>query len=178
MRSGTATGPAGKIAAASDGIAYYFQQLPIDQDFTLSATATVTSITYDNSQVGFGLMVRDAAWMDTSDASLLSSYVACGTLKGNTPASAWSSFIRNTAASTPLTGTTVSSASAVPAAGSVLDLTIVKSGTQYTCTYGTEAPTSYTVDLGAMDSQYFYAGLFTARMCQVEFSNIQLTVTH
>ncbi len=86
MRSGTATTSAGKISAATDGIAFYFQKVPIDKDFTLKATATVTSITYNNSQVGFGLMVRDAVWTDTSDASLLSSYVAVGTLKGNNPA--------------------------------------------------------------------------------------------
>ena len=66
MRSGTATAAAGKIAAATDGIAFYFQQVPIEKDFTLKATATVTSIIYNNSQVGFGLMVRDAAWTDTS----------------------------------------------------------------------------------------------------------------
>ena len=85
MRSGTATTSAGKIAAATDGIAFYFQQVPIEKDFTLKATATVTSIVYNNSQVGFGVMVRDAAWTDTSDASLLSSYVAAGTLKGSSP---------------------------------------------------------------------------------------------
>ena len=161
MASGSPTTAVGKIAAATDGIAFYFQQVPIDEDFTLSATATVTWISYSNSQVGFGLMVRDAAWTDVSDASLISSYVAAGTLKGNVPASAWSSFMRDLSASTQLTGTVVSSATVVPEAGSVLDLKIVKSGSTYTCTYGTEAPAVYTIDLSAIDGQYVYAGLFT-----------------
>jgi lysophospholipase L1-like esterase len=178
MRSGTTTTPAGKITAATDGIAFYFQPVPIDKDFQLSATATVTSITYNNSQVGFGLMVRDAAWTDVSDASLLSSYVAAGTLRGNAPASAWSSFMRDTSAPTQLSGAVVSSPAVVPAAGSVVDLTIVKSGSTYTCTYGTEAPAVYTIDLNAIDGDFVYAGLFTARMCQVEFSNISLTVAN
>ena len=178
VRSGTTTTPAGKISAATDGIAFYFQQVPIDKDFTLSATATVTSITYNNSQVGFGLMVRDATWTDTSDASLLSSYVAAGSLKGSNPATAWSSFIRDTSAGTQLTGTVVSSPAVVPAAASVIDLKIVKAGSVYTCTYGTEAPAVYTIDLNAIDGQFVYAGLFTARMCQVEFSNINLTITN
>jgi lysophospholipase L1-like esterase len=177
MHSGTATTPAGKIAAATDGIAFYFQAVPIDKDFTLSATATVTSITYNNSQVGFGIMVRDAAWTDTSDASLISSYVAAGTLKGNAPATSWSSFIRDTSAGT-LTGTVVSSPTVVPAAASVIDLKIVKTGSVYTCTYGAEAPAVHTIDLSSIDSQFVYAGLFTARMCQVEFSNISLTITN
>jgi lysophospholipase L1-like esterase len=178
MASGSPTVAAGKIAAATDGIAFYFQQVPIAQDFTLSATATVTFITESNSQVGFGLMVRDAAWTDVSDASLLSSYVAAGTLKGNLPPTAWSSFERDTSASTQLTGTVVGSAAAVPQAGSVVDLSIVKSGSTYTCTYGTEAPAVYTIDLSAIDGQFVYAGLFTARQCQVEFSNISLTMTN
>jgi hypothetical protein len=178
MRSGTATTSAGKIAAATDGIAFYFQQVPIEKDFTLKATATVTSIVYNNSQVGFGLMVRDAVWTDVSDASLLSSYVAAGTLKGSNPAAAWSSFQRDTSAPTQLTGTVVGSPAAVPAAASVIDLSIVKAGSTYTCTYGTEAPAVYTIDLNAIDGDFVYAGLFTARECQVEFSNISLTLAN
>ena len=178
MRSGTATTSAGKIAGATDGIAFYFQQVPIGNDFTLKATATVTSITQNNSQVGFGLMVRDAAWTDVSDASLLSSYVAVGTLKGNNPATAWSSFQRDTSAPTQLTGTVVSSPAVVPVAASVVDLTIVKAGSTYTCTYGAEAPAVYIVDLNAIDGDFVYAGLFTARACQVEFSNVSLTLAN
>jgi lysophospholipase L1-like esterase len=178
MRSGTATTASGKIAAGTDGIAFYFQQVPIEKDFSLTATATVTSITYNNSQVGFGLMVRDAAWTDTFDPSLISSYVAAGTLKGNAPAAAWSSFVRDMTAAPTLSGTTVSSAAVVPAAGSVIDLSIVKSGDTYTCTYGTEAPAVYTVDLNVKDSDYVYPGLFTARECEVVFSNIALTLTN
>jgi lysophospholipase L1-like esterase len=178
LSSGSPTVAAGKIAAATDGIAFYFQQVPIEKDFRLSATATVASITQSNSQVGFGLMVRDAAWTDTSDASLLSSYVATGSLKGNAPATAWTSFMRDTSAPTQLTGTVVSSAEQVPVEGWVLDLSIVKSGSTYTCTTGTEAPAVYTVDLNAIDGQYVYAGLFTARQAQIVFSNISLTLTN
>jgi lysophospholipase L1-like esterase len=178
MSSGSPTVSAGKIAAATDGIAFYFQQVPIDKDFVLSATATVTSVTFSNTQVGFGLMVRDAAWTDRSDASLLSSYVAVGPLKGNVPATAWSSFIRDISAPTQLTGTVVTSAADVPMADSVLDLKIAKSGSTYTCTYGTEPPAIYTIDLNAIDSAYVYAGLFTARQSQIVFSNISLTLTN
>ena len=178
LTSGSPTVSAGKIAAATDGIAFYFRQVPIAKDFVLSATATVTSVTFSNSQVGFGLMVRDAAWTDTSDASLLSSYVAVGPLKGNAPASAWSSFIRDTSAPTQLTGTVVSAAADVPMTGAVLDLSIAKTGSTYTCTYGTEAPTVYPIDLSAIDGDYVYAGLFTARQAQISFSNISFTVTN
>ncbi|HLK88283.1 MAG TPA: carbohydrate esterase family 12 protein [Polyangia bacterium] len=178
MSSGSPTVGAGKIAAATDGIAFYFQQVPIDKDFVLSATATVTSVTFSNSQVGFGLMVRDADWTDVSDPSLLSSYVAVGPLKGNAPATAWSSFIRDTSAPTQLTGTVVTSPADVPMAGSVLNLSIAKMGSTYTCTYGTEPPAVYMIDLNAIDGAYVYAGLFTARQSQIEYSNISLTLSN
>ncbi|MET0793290.1 MAG: hypothetical protein ABW061_17345, partial [Polyangiaceae bacterium] len=178
VRSGSPAAAAGKIAAATEGIAFYFQQLPIAKDFTFSATATVTSITYNNSQVGFGLMVRDAAWVDLFDPSLISSYVAVGSLKGNAPATAWSSFLRDMSATPSLTGTVVSAASAVPAAGAAVDLKIVKTGNSYTCNYGTEPPAVYTIDLNSKDLDYVYAGLFTARQCEIAFSNVVLTVSN
>jgi len=178
VRSGTPSAAAGKIAAATEGIAFYFQQLPIAKDFTFSATATVTSVTYNNSQVGFGMMVRDAAWVDLFDPSLMSSYVAVGSLKGNAPATAWSSFLRDVSANPSLTGTVVTTPSAVPAAGSAVDLKIVKTGNSYTCNYGTEPPATYTIDLNTKDVDYVYAGLFTARECEIAFSNVVLTVSN
>jgi hypothetical protein len=176
VRSGSDVISAGKIASASDGLAFYFQSIPVEKDFTLSATATVKTITYNNSQVGFGLMVRDAVWIDVSDITLLSSYVACGPLKGNSPANAWSSFARDTGAATQLTGTPVTSAAVVPATGSVVELKITKSGALYTCAFGGEPPKTYALDLNAIDNAYVYAGLFTARAAEVSYSNIQLTV--
>ena len=59
-----------------------------------------------------------------------------------------------------------------------VDLTIVKAGSTYTCTYGTEAPAVYTIDLNTIDGDFVYAGLFTARECQVEFSNVSLTIAN
>ena len=53
-----------------------------------------------------------------------------------------------------------------------------ESGSTYTCTYGTEAPTVYTIDLTAIDGDFVYAGLFTARQAQISFSNISFTVTN
>jgi len=179
MHSGTPAGAAGKIATTSDGLAFYFQQIPINKNFTLRATATVRSLS-NNDQLSFGLMVRDAVWIDTSDASLLSPYIACGPLKISKKAGALSSFSRefnansNTFALT--NGQTVSSASAVPVVGSVINLSIVKVGAVYTVTFGSEPPATYTVDLNSLDPKNVYAGLYTVRQCQVDFSNISLTI--
>jgi hypothetical protein len=75
-------------------------------------------------------------------------------------------------------GTALLLLASVPTTGSVIDLSIAKSGSTYTCTYGTEAPTVYTIDLNAIDSDYVYPGLFTARQSQIVFPNISFTVTN
>jgi hypothetical protein len=174
MRSGTGTA-AGKIAAASDGIAFYFQIVPIAKDFTFTATATVNSITA-NDQVSFGIMVRDGVWIDLLSSSLTTNYVACGVRNATKGVAAMSSWQRDTSATTQLSGTAVSSTSVIPVAGTVVNLKIVKAGSAYTVTYGTEAPVTYTLDLGKSEPLNVYPGLYTARQCQVDFSNIVLTI--
>lgn len=53
-------GGAGKVVpATTDGLSFYYTQLPVDQNFTLTATAKVETWTYSNGQDGFGLMVSD-----------------------------------------------------------------------------------------------------------------------
>lgn len=178
MRSGTLDSSAGKIASSSDGLAMYFQKLDSSTDFTLSATATIQSIT-SNNQVSFGLMVRDAMWIDTFDAALKSAYVTAGPLSITTDAF-YTSFTREFDVATETTNLNreaVATNMSIPVADAVIDLTIVKSGADYTVTYGTEDPVTYTIDLAAMDSDFVYAGLYTARQCEVDFSNIQLTIT-
>ncbi|MDO5382615.1 MAG: right-handed parallel beta-helix repeat-containing protein [Eubacteriales bacterium] len=54
-------GNKGKIVPAStDGLAFYYAQIPTSQNFTLTAKATVNKWTYTNGQEGFGLMAADA----------------------------------------------------------------------------------------------------------------------
>jgi lysophospholipase L1-like esterase len=183
MRSGvyasaTSGTTAGKIGS-TEGIALYFQQIPIDKDFTLSATATVNWFVANGGQTGFGIMVRDGVWIDTADSKLKSASVAVGTLKyaaasGSTPASAYYAWYRPDSASGISKLGTISSS--FPEAGSVINMSIQKVGAIYTCTYGSETPVSYTIDLNALVNDYVYAGLFTARECQVDWSNIALTI--
>jgi lysophospholipase L1-like esterase len=174
MRSGSSTSSIGKISTTSDGLAMYFQAVPIATNFTLSATATVVYVNNTNSQVAFGLMVRDAVWIDTADATLISNYVACGPYKMNV--AAWQTSFTRDLAAVPMQGGTSVVSSTKPAAGSVINMVIVKSGSTYTVTYGSEAPVTYTVDLGFTDSTNVYPGVFTSRAAEVNFSNITLTI--
>lgn len=56
----SSTGNGGKIqTSGSDGISYYYTQVPKEKNFDLRATIHVDSWQMTNGQEGFGLMVRD-----------------------------------------------------------------------------------------------------------------------
>jgi len=170
MHSGTVDGDksVGKIAGASDGIQFYFQKLPIDKDFTLSAKAKVLHVA-KNNQVSFGIMVRDDVYIDKFDNSINSDYVAAGPLKlanGDEYSSSW----------TRKDGTlneTHNAGQKIPAKDDVIDISITKKGNVYTTKFGKDTA-EYTMDLNSVDSKVIYAGLFTVRSAYIEFSNITL----
>ena len=70
----------GKISSTTDGIAYLYQSVPLDQDFEFSATATVNSIA-DHNQASFGIMLRNSvhSYVHGSDYAK-DDYLAIGAL--------------------------------------------------------------------------------------------------
>ncbi len=171
MHSGSLDGSksVGKIANASDGIQFYFQKLPINKDFTLKAKAKIISVA-KNNQVSFGIMVRDDVYIDKYDNSINSSYVAAGPLKianGEDYSSSWQRVDGNL-------NETHNAGQPAPAAGQTVEISITKKGNVYTTKYGKDTA-EYTVDLKDVDSKNIYAGLYTVRCCNVEFSDISLT---
>lgn len=153
----------GKISSSSDGMAYYFKDVPEDADFELSATATVDAWT-SNNQVSFGIMLRDEVAMNVS-ASVYgkTDYVAAGALD-----QAMKGFTR-------LGGTqgkvSFANAPAAPATGLTYELSIKKSGNHYTLKVGSEATV-----IENFAGKVHYAGLFTARNTTVTYSNVNLQV--
>lgn len=173
MHSGTTDGKtaAGKIASGSDGLAFYFQQIPAGKDFTLSATATVRNAT-KNNQVSFGLMVRDDVHIDKYDNQVKSDYVAAGCLKLAKGEGAWSSTFARLDGT--LSENTVSKQE-FPAAGTKIKLSIVKAGDSYTVTFGKDSAV-FNAKLTEVDSKWVYAGLYTVRSAYVEYSDIKLEI--
>lgn len=171
MHSGTIDGDksVGKIAAASDGIMFYFQKLPIDKDFTLKAKAKVLYLNGNNNQVSFGLMVRDDVYIDKYDNSINSDYVAAGPLKLANNEDYSSSWMRQNAT----LNETHNAGQPKPAVGDVIDLSITKKGNVYTTQFGKDTA-EYTIDLKSVDPNVIYAGLFTVRSAYIEFSDISL----
>jgi LPXTG-motif cell wall-anchored protein len=53
-------------ASGSDGLTYYYQQVPKDVNFRLSAQIDVESWTYTNGQEGFAVMLRDSVPAENS----------------------------------------------------------------------------------------------------------------
>ena len=170
MHSGEKNGgkDTGKIASSEDGILFYFQKLPIEKDFTLKATAKVLNVK-SNNQVSFGLMARDNVIIDDSIAGINSNYVAAAPLKiKNEEWSAGFARIDTVLNENPHV------VEAVPAKDTVVDLSIVKKGAEFTVKYGKEEPVTYSPNLAEYDKDNMYVGLFTCRNAYVEFTNIVL----
>lgn len=53
------------LISGTDGLAYYYTQVPKEKNFSLSGKITVNAWKYTNGQEGFALMVRDAVPSET-----------------------------------------------------------------------------------------------------------------
>ncbi len=165
----------GKISSASDGVAMYYIKLPADAGFTLSADMTIND--YDsNNQVAFGLMVRDAMYIDfnSKDPNGDSVNAAFSRLADMDSASAmYNSYCRKD-------GKLVYGPSLSRAYTKGETVTMVLSGTTdgYSTKIGDEESVSGGFDfkLTNYDEEYVYIGMFAARNADVTFSNIRLTV--
>ena len=154
----------GKIAGSSEGIAYYFQDIPADVNYELTATATVESWD-DNGQVGFGLMLRSNVVENESlGNSFTGDYLAVGNVKQE-----MRGFYKYNHEN--FKHPEELKLGDKPQLGEQYHLAIKKSGDLYTISIDGETRVidDYTGELN-------YAGLFTSRNTEVTFSNITLDV--
>lgn len=167
--SSTVGARVGKISTTTDGIAMYYQAIPADRNFTLSADVTIYHLD-PNNQASFGLMVRDDIYLDTVTSDTLGDYVAAGPLMLGSDAP-WNCFARKNGVLTQ--GGT---AARVYQPGEIVHVEIRKTSDGYTCTFGDNPPVSAGFDfpLATVDSEYVYAGMFVARSADVTFWNINL----
>lgn len=162
----------GKIASGEDGVVMYYYRVPVGKQFKLSAKATLNAVGSKNpNQIAFGLMARDDMYVDTHRSpGFNSNYVAAGTFgSGST-----NCFYRKGGALSepvPLTVETVE-------AGRSYELSIVSNTDGFACSFGREPGQSqgYDFDLNAIDTQYFYVGMFASRNVDVTFSDIYLEI--
>ncbi|MGN0505665.1 MAG: pectinesterase family protein [Lachnospiraceae bacterium] len=165
----------GKISGSTDGIAMYYYKLPADASFTLSADMTINA--YDtNNQVAFGLMVRDAMYIDTNSKDYNGDSVNAAFLRLADMASgigAYNGYARKDGKL--VSGGTLSRAYAV---GETVKLTLSGTEDGYATSIGEEETISGGFDfkLTNFDDQYVYIGMYVARNADVTFSNIKLVV--
>lgn len=170
----------GKISSDQDGIVMYYQQLKADDDFTISATAHVNGINNANNQVSFGATVRDKVFVNdgnTTDSITLGDYVTAGpiemlkTVKGDAlPGDMSFAYTRKAGALSDKQTTTLTS---VPQPGDDIPVSIKKSGTNYTVTFGTESAVIDGSGLSMTDD--IYVGFFASRCADITYNNVKVS---
>lgn len=152
----------GKISSSTDGIAYLYQSVPVDQDFEFTATATINSIA-DNNQASFGIMLRNTVYDNVHGSDVAKDdYVAVGALDKKMKL-----FSR---LNTEQKKRDLDEQLAAPTAGNSYQLTIKKSSNMFVVTVN---DSSYVVE--DYTSEVSYIGLFTARNADITYADIQLT---
>lgn len=163
----------GKITAKNDGFAAAFMQVSKYQDFKITVTAKLTTITAAANgpdQAAFGLMLRDDIYNNVAaqDKSIASNYVAAGAFADGTGAifsrkdGSLNKGSRNATISTETTYT----------------LSIEKINQAVTVAFS-DGTHNYTVseefmdfNFCAIDSDYMYICLFAVRELTAEFTNV------
>lgn len=161
--------------AATFGFAGVFKQIDISKNYTISATAKVTTATADaiTSSSGFGLMIRDDLYTPIRDASILSNCVCAGFITGSQATVNFSyengGLVKtsNTASMYSVDSTATFTISRV---GQNITATTEYAGKTYSTTY-------YDFDLQSIDNPYYYIGMWATRGTIVEFSNVSIEYT-
>ncbi len=121
----------GKIASTSEGIAYYFKEIPENTDFEMMATAHVNAWTA-NDHVSFGIMLRGNVLENENDPAFSGNYLAVGALDQQMKAF----YKQNDQVKSGL-----EFAAAPPSQEQEYQLSIRKSGGQYVISLGEETHT-------------------------------------
>ena len=156
----------GKVESTNDSIAAVFIQVPFKTAFSVSVTAKVVS--FGGNQAGFGLMVRDDIYIDSTEV-VSSNYVTAGCY--GTSTKAVMGYARNG-------GSLAASSNKVdyPAANSEYLLTLARSSQSITAKIGNYSYSAVSdFDLAVSDSEYVYVCLWATRGTEVTFSNISFT---
>ena len=164
----------GKFSTNADGFAFLFTQVEADKNFKISVTGTIL-YTASTKQAGFGLMLRDDAYLPIKDASITSNYVTAGIL-----CEADSTYALFSRENTTL-NKGQSFGSGLPAVGEVYTMSIERVGQSVTVTVTlgdkTVSTTHYDFDFFAKDNGYMYVGMFANRGTVVQFSDISFEIT-
>lgn len=158
----------GKISGSTEGIHYFFHEVPHNANYEISAIAHVDTWTANN-QVSFGLMLRSNVLNNQRLNEFTGNYVAVGALDQGMKAFYKSGFVEGQHLGQQVKDGYEFSSARVPSVGEQYHLSIKKVGSVYTVTIGGE-----TQVIEYQEALHF-AGLYVARNASVTFSNINLS---
>ena len=153
----------GKIDSGTEGIAYYFKDVPADGNYELTAKAKVDSWNSDN-QVAFGIMLRSNVLENINDSTFTGDYVAIGNIR-NEMRGFYKYKDQNYERPSDL------SFGGAPALDDVYELGIKKTGSNYKVSID-----GVTKEIYDYTGEINFAGLFTSRNTTVTFSDVNLEV--
>ncbi|WP_064504119.1 bacterial Ig-like domain-containing protein [Alkalihalobacillus trypoxylicola] len=153
----------GKMASSTEGIAYYYQELPESRDFSISATVTVNQWTANN-QVSFGIMLRENILENQSEGSFTGDYLAVGALDQQLKGFKKQDGVQEKNG--------YEFTASAPNEGEIYELTLEKEGSLYRLSVNDEVKwvDQYTGEL-------HYGGFFAARNTEIEIQNIQYIIS-
>ncbi|MBQ7640953.1 MAG: hypothetical protein IJS83_00655 [Acholeplasmatales bacterium] len=167
-------------AFKSFGFAFAFKQISASENYKLTAKAKVATINdvtklENGTQTGFGLMIRDDCYIPTNDASIVSNFISAGfnTAKSKSAPQINFAVANNTIINSNDVGTAALSATTeyefeISKIGQNITVKTTFNGTTYTETY-------YDFDLLAIDTNYYYLGMWATRGTVIDFTNVEYT---
>ena len=165
----------GKFSSSADGFAFLFRQVEASKNFTLTVTGKILEMSAGKDQTGFGLMLRDDAYLPVKDASITSNYVTAGFLTTKTGLNV--NFSRENGTldkgseiATELHAADDSFTATIERVGQSVTVSVTYKGQTYTKTY-------VDFDFVAVDNGYMYVGMFANRGTVVEFTDVSFEIT-
>ncbi|MCT8139602.1 bacterial Ig-like domain-containing protein [Anaerobacillus sp. CMMVII] len=165
----------GKVSNTTDGISFYYKEVPAGVNFEITTKATVNSFNSTSgistpNQKSFGLMLRDEIGTHASTGGHISRYVAVGAL--DTVMKGFYKTDSNVQAGN-MTKLEPFADVVMPAAGQEYDLSIRKAGDTFVVTTNGQSETFSAVDLFKDE---VFVGFYVARDADVTFSNFEIQV--
>lgn len=164
----------GKFASKDEGFAFLFRQVDATLNFKLTVDAKVIN-ELDQSQSGFGLMIRDDCYLPKNDSSLIGNSISSGLLCNKEDMSVF--FTRSNGSLSKGSNTI----NGYYQTDDTLSLSIERLGQKVTVSLNYK-DTDYKQEyldfpLQERDKDYMYIGMFATRGTIVEYTNVNFEIT-
>ena len=165
----------GKFSSTSDGFAFAFKQVDATKNFTIQVKAKVKQ-TASTKQAGFGLMLRDDAYLPENNKALIGNFITAGFLCDSSSMNV----LFNRESNTKINKSNYNISSLYQVDDEAI-LTIDRLGQKITVKieYNGEVYTKEFLDypLQVIDQNYMYVGMFANRGTIIEFTLLNFEIT-